>query len=310
MTPEFRPVFSGGTGRSGTTLVGKILSRHELVLAGNPYEIKFLTGKGGLLDLVDGVPIPQTPDILKKVHPISSGRRFLNLAQSKRNIEELERRINEDWWERPGKRGGIAGLQQGFSLPTLNAEIERLKSEYRKHPLCSTRNFFFKVIKSHKHFDNSKIFVDTTPTNIERAPQISELFEGALFIHMQRSGKDTISSVLREPWGPKKPLVAIDWWKKKLQLANRATRLLGPDQCLNIKLENLVAEKRTETYEEILNFLKISDQVQMSNFFAEEVDGDRAHIGRWKGDERLDKEFHSKFDRAVSELLDEGISAY
>ena len=105
MTPEFRPVFSGGTGRSGTTLVGKILSRHELVLAGNPYEIKFLTGKGGLLDLVDGVPIPQTPDILKKVHPISSGRRFLNLAQSKRNIEELERRINEDWWERPGKRG-------------------------------------------------------------------------------------------------------------------------------------------------------------------------------------------------------------
>ena len=37
MTPEFRPVFSGGTGRSGTTLIGKILSRHESVLAENPY---------------------------------------------------------------------------------------------------------------------------------------------------------------------------------------------------------------------------------------------------------------------------------
>ena len=310
MTPEFRPVFSGGTGRSGTTLVGKILSRHEFVLAGNPYEIKFLTGKGGLLDLVDGIPIPSTSNILKIVHLISSGRRFLNLAQSKRNIEELEKRILYDWWERPGKRGGTAGLHLGFSLPALNAEIKQLKLEYRKHPLCSTRNFFYKVVTSHKNFENSKVFVDTTPTNIERAHQISELFENALFIHMQRSGKDTISSVLREPWGPKRPLAAIDWWQKKLQSANRAIRQLGPDQCLNIRLEDLVAEKRTETYKEILNFLKISDQEQMNKYFVEEVDGDRAHIGRWKSDERLDNEFHRKFNRAVSELLDEGIPAY
>lgn len=310
MAPEFRPIFSGGTGRSGTTLIGKILSRHESVLAGNPYEIKFLTGRGGLLDLVDGVPIPPTPGILKIVHPVSSGRRFINLAQSKRNIAELERRILDDWWERPGKRGGRAGLQQGFSLPILNAEIEQLKLDYKRHPICSSRNFFYKVVKSHKHFKNSKVYVDTTPTNIERSHQISELFENALFIHMQRSGKDTISSVLSEPWGPKKPLVAIDWWKRKLQSANRATQQLNSSQYLNIRLEDLVAENRDETYKEILNFLEISDQEQINKYFTEEVDGNRAHIGRWRTDERLDSEFHKKFDKVVSELLDEGIAAY
>ena len=310
MAPEFRPVFSGGTGRSGTTLIGKILSRHDSVLAGNPYEIKFLTGKGGLLDLVDGVPIPPTPSILKIVHPISSGRRFINLAQSKRNIGELERRILDDWWERQGKRGGTVGLKQGFSLPILNAEIEKLKSDYKTHPLCSSRNFFYKVVISNKFFENSKVFVDTTPTNIERSHQISRLFESALFIHMQRSGKDTISSVLSEPWGPKKPLVAIDWWKRKLQLAHRATQQLNSSQYLNIRLEDLVAERRAETYRQILDFLEISDQEQINKYFTEEVDSDRAHIGRWKKDERLDSQFHSKFDRAVSELLDEGIPAY
>ena len=52
------------------------------------------------------------------------------------------------------------------------------------------------------------------------------------------------------------------------------------------------------------------DQEQINKYFTEEVDSDRAHIGRWRTDERLDSEFHSKFDRAVSELLDEGIAAY
>lgn len=310
MTPGFKPVFSGGTGRSGTTLVGKILSRHESVHAGNPYEIKFLTGKSGLLDLVDGVPVPPTPDLLKIFHPINSGRRWVNLAQSKKNIEELERRILDDWWERPSKRGGSAGLIQGFSLSVLTSEIEELKSEYKKHPLCSSRNFFYKVVKSNKFFNESEVFVDTTPTNIERAHQISGLFENALFIHMQRGGKDTISSVLSEPWGPKKPLAAIDWWRRKLQSAKRATQQLSSSQFLNIRLEDLVADKRTETYREILNFLEISDQEQISKYFAEEVDGFRAHIGRWKSDERFDNEFHIKFDRAVSELLAEGILAY
>ena len=50
MKPKFIPVFSGGTGRSGTTLIGKILGKHPRVHAGRPYEIKFLTGRDGLLD--------------------------------------------------------------------------------------------------------------------------------------------------------------------------------------------------------------------------------------------------------------------
>jgi hypothetical protein len=104
--------------------------------------------------------------------------------------------------------------------------------------------------------------------------------------------------------------VAIDWWKRKLQLANMATQQLNSSQYLDIRLEDLVAERRAETYRQILDFLEISDQEQINKYFTEEVDSDRAHIGRWRTDERLDSEFHSKFDRAVSELLDEGIPAY
>jgi hypothetical protein len=45
------PVFSGGTGRSGTTIVINLLNRHENIHSSMPREIRFLTDEAGLLDL-------------------------------------------------------------------------------------------------------------------------------------------------------------------------------------------------------------------------------------------------------------------
>ena len=310
MNPPFKSVFTGGTGRSGTTIVGKLLARHEQVHAGNPYEVKFLTGKGGLLDLVDGALNLNYQSNSMRYQILKSATRSKNIRQSERNLEILSSRICNDWWERKGKRGGTVGLKQGFSLPNLIEEIEKLKSAYKAHPLCSSRKFFYEVVSSHLHFANSTIFVDTTPTNIERSHQIAGLLEGSQFIHMQRGGKDTISSVLSEPWGPKEPLAAIDWWRRKLQLAHQATQRLESEQFLEIKLEDLVVWKRNETYAEVLKFLKIDDEDNMNSYFVQEINPDKAHIDRWKTDGRFDSKFHKEFNYAVLKLQDEGIQAY
>lgn len=310
MKPPFKSVFTGGTGRSGTTIVGKLLARHEQVHAGNPYEVKFLTGKGGLLDLVDGALNLKNQSNLMRYQILKSAMRSKNIRQSERNLEILSSRICNDWWERKGKRGDTVGLKQGFSLPTLIEEIEKLKSAYKAHPLCSSRKFFYEVVSSNLHFANSTIFVDTTPTNIERSHQIAGLLEGSQFIHMQRGGKDTISSILSEPWGPKEPLAAIDWWRRKLQLAHKATRRLESEQFLEIKLEDLVVWKRNETYAEILKFLKIDDEDKINSYFTQEINPDKAHIDRWKTDGRLDSKFHKEFNYAALKLQDEGIQAY
>lgn len=310
MNPPFKSVFTGGTGRSGTTIVGKLLARHEQVHAGNPYEVKFLTGKGGLLDLVDGALNLKNQTNSFRHQVLKSAMRSKNIRQSERNLEILSSRICNDWWERKGKRGDTVGLKQGFSLTLLIEEIEKLKPAYKAHPLCSSRKFFYEVVSSNRHFANATIFVDTTPTNIERAHQIAGLLEGSQFIHMKRSGKDTISSVLSEPWGPKEPLVAIDWWQRKLQLAHEAAQTLEPEQILEIRLEDLVIRKRNETYSEILKFLRIDDEDKINKYFTQEVNPDKAHIDRWKTDGRLDSEFLKEFNRAVSRLENEGIHAY
>ena len=47
-------ILSGGTGRSGTTIVGKLLTRHSKICISRPTEIKVLTSGNGLLDLLLG----------------------------------------------------------------------------------------------------------------------------------------------------------------------------------------------------------------------------------------------------------------
>ena len=45
------PLFVGGTGRSGTTILLEYLSKNKLVYASNPIELRILTEQYGLLDL-------------------------------------------------------------------------------------------------------------------------------------------------------------------------------------------------------------------------------------------------------------------
>ena len=54
MSSKVIPVFVGGTGRSGTTVVGDLLGNHSKIRTSTPIEIKFLTNKSGLVDVVFG----------------------------------------------------------------------------------------------------------------------------------------------------------------------------------------------------------------------------------------------------------------
>ena len=50
MATEFTPLFTGGTGRSGTTIILNLLTRHPKFHASLPREIKYLTDRKGLID--------------------------------------------------------------------------------------------------------------------------------------------------------------------------------------------------------------------------------------------------------------------
>lgn len=301
------PVFSGGTGRSGTTLVGKILGKHPRVHAGKPYEIKFLTGRDGLLDLLNNNLKPEQPKNSNvKKFSIFLGRTSQPNATLSQ-VSNFRAKITQDWWQREGKRGGTAGLVQGFDFQDLEQKLETLESSYFTHPVCSTRKFFYEFMASNKYIAKEEFIVDTTPTNIERSHEISQFLGDARFIHMQRDGRDTISSVLKEPWGPNEPMKAIQWWKSKILKAKTATSQLHSDAILDVTLEDLVGEKKEVAYATLLEFLKLDDAPEMRNYIENEVNSENAHLGRWREDPLLDEQFQKKFKDARKELIELGV---
>ena len=47
----FKPLFVGGSGRSGTTIVLNLLKDHPQIHASLPREVKYLTSRFGIIDL-------------------------------------------------------------------------------------------------------------------------------------------------------------------------------------------------------------------------------------------------------------------
>jgi hypothetical protein len=125
------PVFVGGTGRSGTTVIGDLLANHSQIRTSTPIEIKFLTNRSGLVDVVFGY----NQEIEKKSGKVS----ILNLrTYRKRKRKEKERFakilaefnkfIWEKWWDidapPPHGRGLVSGISK-MDLENLLARLER-----------------------------------------------------------------------------------------------------------------------------------------------------------------------------------------
>ena len=290
---EVTPVFSGGVGRSGTTVVGRILRKNSRLFAGSPFEIKFLTEAHGLIDLVFG----QRSFLPTQ---ISSKGYLLAKLSTKDSIKvrylKFKRRVNEDWWIRTNRLGQESGLHRSMSADKFKVLLDEL-GDSLDSPIKAARNFIFDYVRNHRRWQGEEFWMDTTPANMMYADFIYRIFPEAKFIEMRRNPLDNIASVLKEPWGPNDPQRAILWWRDRITLATKAKHLIPPDSHLTLYLESLVSEKRNATYELLINHVGLADELRMRQYFEKEVTAEKAHIDRWKNDFENPHQIESLFNR-------------
>lgn len=279
-------ILSGGTGRSGTTIIGKLLSRHSQIGLARPAEIKMLTSGNGLLDLSVG----------KRV-----GRYKRLLITDGLHLQRFRYRLFNDWWQRESKFGETAGLIQGIELEKLQALYLGLKSDWKREPRRSLQDFFRAFVDSQKSRSGKPIWIDTTPLNLIRAREITELLPGARFIHMVRDGRDVAASVIREPWGPNSYDDALLWYRNRMMKILSNVRQMDGN-VLTISLEDLTITKRDETLDSVLTFLDISSEKTLERYFESEVIPERVRRGRWKDEVANVDRFNSHYFEIVSEL--------
>ena len=293
MSDQITPIFSGGVGRSGTTIVGRILRKHSDVLAGSPFEIKFITEVNGLIDLAFGQRDFLRTQISRKGYLLSKVGQFDPI---KVRFHKFKSRITGDWWRRTNRLGNESGIHRALSMKDLDSLLDELESSLDS-PIDAARTFLFGYVRNHRKWEGESFWMDTTPANMMYADFIYKLFPEGKFIEMRRDPLDNIASVLKEPWGPSDPTRAILWWKDRIALATKAKERVPQENYLTLQLEELVSTARSESYEKLFSQVGIQDETDMRKFFEFEVSGQRANIGRWRTDFSNPDEFLNLFNR-------------
>ena len=302
-SPRFHkviPVFVGGTGRSGTTVMGDLLGQHPDVRTSTPIEIKFLSNRSGLLDVVFG----REDAILRSSGKISFIHFRTYRKRKKKEKErlhtiwtEFEDQVWNKWWDIDAPPPHGRGLISGISRPNLEKLMAALRRDLRINRIWAARRFMKRFIALQYEAGSEKYWVETTPMNIPTADKLLKLFPNALFITMVRDPRDVIASLLTKNWGPTTPMEGLTWIDKRLSDGNRALKAVPGRQKITIALEDLAIDNREETYQKLTKFLGITDAPLMRKFFEEELTPENATSGRWK------KEISSpEFDAAYAQV--------
>jgi hypothetical protein len=312
MSSKVIPVFVGGTGRSGTTVMGDLLGNHSKIRTSTPIEIKFLTNKSGLVDVVFGY----SSEIEKSAGKVSIFN-FRTYRKRKKNekdrlekiLSEFKSFIWEKWWDIDAPPPHGRGLISGITKENLEKLLSQLDRDLKINRKWAARRFMKNFIGAQFDSGDEIYWVETTPMNIPQADKLQRLFPNALFINMVRDPRDVIASLLTKNWGPTTALEGLDWIEKRLIAGHQALSRVSSKNRITIALEDLAIKNREATYKKLLGFLKVSDESAMQAFFTQSMTPDAATSGRWKS-EIGSPEFSAGYEAMQSRLSKLGVISH
>jgi len=304
MEPGFTPLFTGGSGRSGTTILINLLNKHPQVHASLPREIKYLTSRFGLVDLNFGRPFRYEED-LKGVRNNLAANVFDLLGKKK--LDHFLTYLNNTWWSEIGKKGKARGLVQGISKAQLSTAIENFEKYYSVDKMRASRAFFYEISNAQISKPAIKYFADSTPVNLMQSDLIYKIFPSAKFINIIRDGRDVALSVSKEKWGPNDPYKALDWWANRIKVANQSLKKVRDSDQIQLRLEDLIVNNRKAEYEKILSFLEIDDHDLTREYFETQMLPEQMSKGTWQQQVKDPDLFNKKYESILKNLKSKGI---
>lgn len=304
MENSFGPIFSGGSGRSGTTAIVNLLNHHPKILTSRPRELRYLTDRAGLLDLNFSRPLYYEVSFteLRNRYALTAYKLIGRTSQ-----KVFINRISNRWWSQIGKKGNIRGLVQGVSKEQLEGALKIYRSNRKHNLLTASRELFFTLSSNQFDKESVEYFLDSTPLNIQNAHRIIKLLPSARFINMVRDGRDVALSVSKEKWGPSTAEQGLAWWGKRIELAHKGLATISRDAQLTIRLEKLITYNRSATLANVLEFIGVENNPKLLEKFDSDFSEDKMSIGKWKSEVKNPVKFEKDYFKILSQLSDKGI---
>jgi hypothetical protein len=271
------PIFIGGTGRSGTTAVARLLGLHRNVFTVK-WESQFIVAPNGLADL------------LPKIH-----QRWC--------LGDFTNRMRGEWFRRTLNQGKpneyVAGLCDDVEIEEVNQAIQILESFVVPNQSLEERHtaaaeFIHALFLPAVNRAGARRWGEKTPRNIFYIDTLYAMFPDMKFIDVVRDGRDVVSSMMEHGFWPIAPSPAhpeterfsgpmtfekaVDYWITMMEIGREKAAKVPTSAYLKIRLEDLVDQPNT-TLLKILDFI---DEPFDENLLT--YDLSRSHRERWRQD--------------------------
>ncbi len=256
-------VFVGGTGRSGTHVLSKLISRHNrygLI----PVEVRFHTDADGFPGLLAGEVTP----------------------------ERFVRRLRGFWW-RGFQTTRFRGMYRFVDRERFDAAVDRFESDHDDLEAACRQLFYdllwFRVgegVREGEENPRGEALVEQSTDTVAAAPTLARLFPEARFIHVVRDGRDASASRVAQTRGlvrPRTRVQGIEWWEERITAIERGADAIGEGRLLTMSLDELVRLQRARAaLRPLFRFLGVPVTKRTRRYFSNRMTTEEANKERWR----------------------------
>lgn len=276
---DYSMIFVGGTGRSGTTILGEIIAADERVLA-TQQEVRFITDPGGLLDLYNGLLVPDFAlndraiqqfealymsaikggifwsllrFLLSKVG--ISSLRYRNL-RFERAVRDSLKKLLRDFYSDLGVKyvNGIWYGSPSFRYSKIYYITNHDEAFIREKVQKFIYGFF--TLTSEQNINSHRYFLDDSPTSVLHYKQLNNLFPNSKFVIARRKSANVVNSFKKQTWGNRR--TEEDTVKCVQNIDVFITKIVVGENVHFVNYDNLVSrQKQISELNKLSDFLSI-----------------------------------------------------
>ena len=282
---EERLVLVGGTGRSGSTIVGHLLDHHRELTLSRPMEVRFITGNDGVADA------------------LAAAQRKPGSHRAAAAARLAVTRILDRWFERAPDVGLHTSMTRAEVSDLCEVYLERSETD----PLGAARSLARSIMAKIALELDAQRLVDTTPANARKAHRVEPIYPESVVIVVNRDGRDVAASFVQQTFGPDDVFEALDQWEQRMRRIHREVTESRPERVVQVDLVDLVLSAREESIERICAGIGVDVDPKMVDWFNANVTQAAAHHGRWRRDfdadtvAQVDEAYGNTCERLIAE---------
>lgn len=284
--PTVAPItFVGGTGRSGTHVVARVLGKHRK-LCSIPVECLF---------------------------HVDAERGFPALLEGRTTKADFLDRLNGFWWQ-GRQRGRKRGLFRVLPRERFDLAVAAFEERFDDEPEEACRQLFLDLLWPQAIEEGSSGLVEQSCDTIAEAATLLRLFPEARFIHVVRDGRDSSASRVSQTIAFQKPrtrMQGLEWWERRIRAIDAGRRAIPEDRYLEWRLEWLLSEERRTAWKPLAEFTGVGMGKRIRSIIRRTVSAENANTERWREgvSESKAHEIETEYESILGRLGNDGVSS-